>query len=90
MYARVSKIPGNHVEQVSEYLQKSKQERLKKAKGVYVLVDENKKNMMTITLWDSKEQAEATLPEVKEVFKGVEKITGHQVEIEHFEVVWQQ
>ncbi len=90
MYARVSLIPGNHVEQVSEYLQNSKQDRLKEAKGVYVLVDEKKESMMAITLWESKDQAEETLSEAKEVLKGVEKITGHPVEVKHYEVVLQQ
>ena len=90
MFARVGKIPGNHVEQVSEYLKKSTQGGGEMPKGIYVLVDEKKENILTITLWDSKEQAEATLPEAKEVVKGVEKITGRQVELEHFEVVWQK
>ncbi|MDW7740237.1 MAG: hypothetical protein SCJ97_09315 [Bacillota bacterium] len=90
MYARVGKIPGNHVKQVLELLNEVEKEELKEMKGVYVLVDEKKEKLMTITLWESKEDLKASLPAAKEVFKEVEKITGWPVEVEHFEVALQQ
>jgi hypothetical protein len=61
MYARVTTIPGNHVDQVIEYLGSANDEGLEDMKGVYVLVDEKKEKMMTITLWESKEKVETTL-----------------------------
>ena len=90
MYARVGKIKGGHVEQVLELLEKSSNEGLEEMKGVYVLVDEKKENTMTLTLWESKEKAEASLPAAQRIFKEVEKITGWPVEIEHFEVAYKQ
>lgn len=90
MYARVGKIPGNHVEQVLEFLKKSSNEGLEEIKGVFVLVDEKKAKTMTITLWETKEKAEASLPAAKKIFKEVEKITGMPVEIEHYEVAHQE
>jgi hypothetical protein len=90
MYARVGKIPGNHVEQVLEFLKKAPNDGLEETKGVYVLVDEKKAKTMTITLWETKEKAEASLPAAKKIFKEIEKITGMPVEVEHFEVAFQQ
>lgn len=90
MYARVSNIPGNHVKQVLELLENISDEGLQEMKGVYVLVDEKKENLLTITLWDSKEKAESSLPAAKTVFKEVEKITGHPVESKHYEVAFKK
>lgn len=86
MYARVNTIPGNHVKQVLEYLDNVSDKGFEEMKGSFVLVDEKKEKVMTITLWESKEKAEATLPVVKEILKGVEKITGWPVETEMYEV----
>ncbi len=86
MYARVSTIPGNHVKQVLEYLDSISDEGFEEMKGSFVLADEKKEKVMTITLWESKEKAEATLPAAKEILKGVEKITGWPVVIEMYEV----
>ncbi len=90
MYARVGKIPGNHVKQVLEHLQNINEQGLEEVKGTYVLVDEKKEKMMTITLWETKGKAEASLPRAKEIFKEIEKITGWPVETEHYEVAHHQ
>lgn len=89
MYARVNTIPGNHVEQVLEHLNNASKEGLEEAKGGYYLVDEKKQKLMTITFWETKEKAEASLPAAKNILKGVEKITGWPVETEHYEVAKQ-
>lgn len=90
MYARVSKIPGNHIKQVLDHLDNVSDEGLEEVKGVYVLVDEKKEKIMAITFWETKEKAEASLPAAKKIFKEIEKITGWPVETEHYEVAMQQ
>ncbi len=89
MYARVNTIPGNHVEQVLEQLNNASDEGLEEVKGGYYLVDEKKQKTIIITLWETKEKAEASLPAAKKILREVEKITGWPVETEHYEVVKQ-
>ncbi len=90
MYARVSTIPGNHVEQVLEHLKNASNEGLEEVKGAYFLVDEKKEKMITITLWETKEKAEASLPAAKRIFQEVEKITGWPIQSEHYKVALQE
>lgn len=89
MYARVSKIPGNHVKQVLDHLDNVSDEGLEEVKGGYILVDENKEKIMVISLWETKEKAEASLPAAKKIFEEIEKITGWPVETEHYEIARQ-
>jgi len=86
MYARVSTIPGNHVEQVLEHLKNASNEGFEEMKATYFLVDENKEKTITISFWDTKEKAEASMPAAKKIFKEIEKITGWPIESEHYEV----
>ncbi len=90
MYARVSTIPGNHVEQVLAHLKNASNEGLEEVKAVYFLVDEKKEKMMTITFWETKEKAEASLPAAKRIFQEVEKITGWPIQSEHYKVAMQE
>ncbi len=86
MYARVSTIPGNHVEQVLEHLKNASNEGFEEMKATYFLVDEKKERTITISFWETKEKAEASLPAAQKIFKEIEKITGWPIESEHYEV----
>lgn len=86
MYARVSVIPGNQTEQVIDFLNNASDYEDGEMKGAYIMVDEKKQKVLTITLWETKEQAEASRPEARLILKELEKITGEPIESEHYQV----
>jgi heme-degrading monooxygenase HmoA len=92
MFARVSTISGNHVPEVIKYFEEatatdpSEVPGLEKMKGSYILKDNKHGKVMTITLWETKEDMEKSLPKAKEILEGTVPITGMPPLIEFYEV----
>ena len=89
MYARVGKVTGNNIEKVIDYLDNASDEGYDDLNGFFILVDENKEKILTLTLWETKEEAESSLPAAMEIYKDLEKMTGEPSEVELYEVALQ-
>jgi len=85
MFARVSTLGGNHVKEVVKFLKETNPPGLEEMKGGYILAKENEK-VLTITLWESREAVEASLPAAKKVLDEASRITGIAPKIEVYEV----
>lgn len=84
MHARVITFDGDHVKEVVKFINDADKTGLEKVKEIYVLADVNNKKTMTVSLWDTKEDLENSLPAAEEIAKQVSRdITGmpHQIEI---------
>ncbi len=87
MYARVITFPGNHVKEVVEFLKNVDSKDFEGVKGSYVLADPSNEKTMTVTLWESKDTLEATMPAAEKVAKQIVKdITGMPPKIDVYEV----
>jgi len=87
MYARVITFPGNHVKEVVEFLKKIDKKDFEDVKDHFVLADPNNEKTMTVTLWESRDALEATMPAAEKVAKEISKdITGMPPKIEVYEV----
>ncbi len=90
MHARVITFPGNHVKEVVKFLNNLDKKGFKEAKGSYVLADPNNEKTMTVTLWDTKDALDASMPAAEEVANQIAKdITGMPPKIEVYEVAHQ-
>jgi len=90
MHARVITFPGNHVKEVVEFLNNLDEKGFEEVKGSYVLADPNNEKTMTVTLWETREALEASMPAAEKVAKQIAKdITGMPPKIEVYEVAHQ-
>ncbi|MGM0366346.1 MAG: antibiotic biosynthesis monooxygenase family protein [Actinomycetota bacterium] len=85
MFARISTLGGNHVKEVVKFFKEANPPGLEGMKGGYVLAKENEK-VITITLWESREAVEASLPAAKKILEEASHITGVAPKIEIYEV----
>ena len=86
MYARVSKISGDHVKEVVEFLKEANPPGLEEMKGGYILANYETGKVMTITLWETQKTLEASLPSAKKVLDQTSGITGMPPVIDTYEV----
>jgi len=90
MHARVITFPGDHVKEVVEFLKNIDDKDLEKVQGAYVLADPNNQKTMTVTLWETQETLEASMPAAEKVAHQIAKdITGMPPKIEVYEVAHQ-
>ncbi len=90
MHARVITFPGNHVKEVVEFLNNIDEKGFEEVKGSYFLADPNNEKTMTVTLWETQEALEASMPAAEKVAHQIAKdITGMPPKIEVYEVAHQ-
>lgn len=93
MYARVSTINGKsgNIDKVVKHFEEATAiETSKGWKGAYVLVDRQTGKILTITLWESREDMEATVAEANQIRNQAIDIAGAvPATVEMYEVVLQ-
>ncbi len=90
MFARVITFPGNHVKEVVEFLNNVDTTGLEEVKSYFTLVDPENQKTMTVTLWETKQTLEASMPAAEKIANQIAKdITGMPPKIEVYEVAAQ-
>jgi uncharacterized protein YuzE len=88
MFARVSTISGQEkqIKKVVSSIEDANPTGLEEMKGGYILIDNKAGKVMTITLWETREALEASMPVAKQVLGDAAAAIGVSPVIEVFEV----
>lgn len=88
MFARVSTILGKsgQLEQVANSIKDANPPGLEEIKNAYLLVDNKAGKLITITLWETREAVEKSMPVAKQVLEEAASTIGSSPDIEVFEV----